>query len=83
MDAYILYPTIHERKLAFVAEDDLWLAELPEDPEREIVARRITNALGVVSNPRFSPDGRYIAFRLLQGSELQVAEVYTIPVEGG
>ncbi len=72
---YYRFPTIHEEKLVFVAEDDLW-----EVPASGGVARRLTANLGAVSHPSFSPDGQWLAF---VGREEGHAEVYVMPASGG
>lgn len=72
---YKRFPTIYENKIAFVCEDDLW--EVSSDGG---IARRLTSNMGEVTNPYFSPDGRYIAF---SGKEEGERDVYVIPSEGG
>lgn len=79
MESYFLYPAVHGREVAFVTEDDLWTFTLGEDSE----ARRLTSSLGIVANPRFSPDGKWIAFRVIQGVDNTTSEVYVIPSTGG
>jgi len=72
---YYRFPTIHDDKVVFVAEDDLW-----EVPVEGGVARRMTANLGAVSHPFFSPDGQWLAF---VGREEGHAEVYVMPASGG
>ncbi|MEW5958543.1 MAG: S41 family peptidase [Chloroflexota bacterium] len=74
-DGYFRYPTLHQNKVVFVAEDDLW-----EVPARGGVARRLTANLGMVSHPAWSPDGRWLAF---VGREEGESEVYVMPATGG
>ncbi|MQY15254.1 Tricorn protease [Streptomyces sp. RB5] len=66
--------------ICFTTEDDLWLAPLvgsDQVPER---AWRLTVDRTRVDNPRFSPDGRTIAFTSLRSLD---PEVYVVPVTGG
>jgi tricorn protease len=72
---YYRYPTIHEDKVVFVAEDDLWVA-----PVVGGIARRLTANLGAVTHPSFSPDGEWLAF---VGREEGHSEVYLTPASGG
>lgn len=72
---YKRFPTIHDIKVVFVSEDDLW-----EVPSLGGVARRLTSNSGEVTNPYFSPDGKHIAF---SGKEEGEKDVYVIPSEGG
>ncbi len=72
---YKRFPTIHKMKVVFVCEDDLWEVSYSGG-----VARRLTSNTGEVTNPYFSPDGKYIAF---SGKEEGEKDVYIIPSEGG
>ena len=72
---YYRFPTIHERKIVFCAEDDLWLVEASGG-----VARRLTANLGAVTHPHFSPDGEWLAF---VGREEGQPEVYLVSALGG
>ena len=54
---------------------DLWIA-----PRTGGNARRLTSHPGVESNPRFSPDGKWVAFTGEYGGN---PDVYVVPVEGG
>ncbi|HET9079945.1 MAG TPA: S41 family peptidase [Trebonia sp.] len=62
--------------LAFVAEDDVWLA--PADGGR---AWRLTSDGGQASHPRFSPDGTTIAWTSWRDGGLP--EIYTADTDGG
>ena len=72
---YYRFPTIHRDKVAFVAEDDLWLVSAKGG-----TARRLTANLGAVAHPFFSPDGEWLAF---VGSEEGHSEVYVMAASGG
>ncbi len=78
MENYILQPDIHENKLCFVSEDDLFISNMDGGN-----SRRIVSGLGVISNPRFSEDGRHIAFRLMRGVHNGVNEIFVCDSEGG
>ena len=69
------FPDVHGELVAFCYAGDLWLA-----PASGGSARRLTAHPGQELFPRFSPDGRSIAFTgQYDGDE----QVYVIPVEGG
>jgi tricorn protease len=72
---YYRYPTVHDDKIVFVAEDDLWVV-----PAEGGVARRLTSGLGEASRPAFSPDGAWLAFT---SREEGAEEVYVMPAAGG
>ncbi|HJQ67645.1 MAG TPA: PDZ domain-containing protein [Blastocatellia bacterium] len=69
------YPAASRTHIAFVYANDIWCAPRDGGP-----ARALTNAPGMKFHPRFSPDGRTIAFVAnLEGSQ----EIYTVSIEGG
>ena len=68
-------PTISATQVAFAYANNLWVA--PRDGGE---ARRLTSFQGVTTNPRFSPDGKWIAF---SGQYAGNTDVYVVPAEGG
>ncbi|MFN6195360.1 MAG: hypothetical protein ACK5BN_16235, partial [Planctomycetota bacterium] len=69
------YPDVSQTEIVFVYANDLWVV-----PKAGGVARPVANPPGFEGSPRFSPDGKSIAFtaRYDQGSDL-----YTLAVAGG
>jgi tricorn protease len=55
--AYLRYPTIQGDRLAFVADDDLWIAAV-DDP----TAWRLGAGRATIRTPRLSPDGTQLAW---------------------
>jgi tricorn protease len=72
---YCRYAAVSGDRVAFVCEDDVWIAPLAGGP-----AVRLTATPGVCSTPRFSPDGTQIAFAATDEGN---AEVYAVPAAGG
>ncbi|MFQ5599220.1 MAG: S41 family peptidase [Candidatus Krumholzibacteriia bacterium] len=69
------FPDIHGDLVAFCYAGDLWLA-----PASGGSAARLTSHPGIELFPKFSPDGKWIAFTgQYDGDE----QVYVIPVSGG
>lgn len=60
--AYLRFPHLHDDLLCFATEDDLWVAPLVPDGQTPGRAWRITVDRTRVGHPRFSPDGKHIAF---------------------
>ncbi|MEU6096399.1 S41 family peptidase [Streptomyces sp. NPDC047079] len=73
---YLRFPHLHGDRLCFAAEDDLWVAPL-EGPGR---AWRLTVDRTKIGHPRFSPDGRHIAYTSWRSL---VPEIHLVPVDGG
>lgn len=73
---YLRLPHLSGDQLCFVAEDDLWLAPL-DGPGR---AWRLTADRTKAGHPRFSPDGRQVAYTSWRSL---VPEIHLIPVDGG
>jgi tricorn protease len=68
-------PDIHGDQVAFVYAGDIWLASTSGGE-----ARRLTSDEGMEYFPKFSPDGRWIAFT---GEYSGSVQVFVIPVQGG
>jgi tricorn protease len=69
------FPTLHGNTLVFVAHDNLWTVA-----RNGGTAARLTSDPGSDWMPRFSPDGRWLAFTAdYQGNR----DVYVIPAGGG
>jgi tricorn protease len=74
--SYLRLPHLSGDLLSFVAEDDLWLAPL-DGPGR---AWRLTVDRTKTGHPRFSPDGRHLAYTSWRSL---VPEIHLVPVDGG
>jgi tricorn protease len=68
-------PTVSDRNVAFSYANNIWVVGREGGD-----ARRLTSFQGVTSNPKFSPDGRLVAFSGQYGGN---TDVYVVPVEGG
>ncbi|ARQ70235.1 S41 family peptidase [Streptomyces marincola] len=79
-DGYLRFPHLHGDLLCFVAEDDLWLAPLPAAGRETGRAWRLTADRTRTGPPRFSPDGRHIAFTNWRTLD---PEIHLAPVDGG
>src|SRR6185312_10828487 len=73
--ALMRYPTLHGDTVVFVAHDNLWSV-----PRSGGVASRLTTDPGRDVLPRYSPDGKWIAFT---GEYQGNRDVYVIPAGGG
>ncbi|MBQ1160001.1 PDZ domain-containing protein [Streptomyces sp. A73] len=78
--AYLRFPHLHGDLLCFAAEDDLWVAPVPEAGEPSGRAWRLTVDRTRIGHPRFSPDGQRIAFTNWRSLD---PEIYLISVRGG
>lgn len=74
-EGYYQYPDIHKNNIVFSAEGDLWTVPLSGG-----LAQRLTTHIEQELFPKFSPDGKTIAFT---ASYEGPNEIYTIPVNGG
>ena len=68
-------PTVSATQIAFAYAQNIWIV-----PRAGGEARRLTSFQGQASNPRFSPDGKWIAF---SGEYAGNADVYVVSAEGG
>ncbi|GHG23941.1 S41 family peptidase [Streptomyces zaomyceticus] len=78
--AYLRFPHLHDDLLCFAAEDDLWIAPLVPEGHHPGRAWRLTVDRTRVGHPRFSPDGRHIAYTNWRSLD---PEIHLVPVEGG
>lgn len=76
IDASLMrYPDVSSTHIVFTYANDLWLV-----PKSGGQAVKLSSPAGVESYPRFSPDGREIAF---SGNYDGNVDVYVMPVTGG
>jgi tricorn protease len=68
-------PTISATQIAFVYANDLWIVDRSGG-----MARRLTTSEGAETEPRFSPDGKWVAFT---GQYDGNTDVYVVPATGG
>ena len=68
-------PDISARRIAFVYDGDVWIANRDGGG-----SRRLTTAEGIEARPQFSPDGNAIAFSANYDGNV---DVYLAPVTGG
>ncbi len=78
--AYLRFPHLSGDRLCFAAEDDLWVAPLTPAGTPDGRARRLTVDRTKVGHPRFSPDGRHIAYTSWRSLD---PEIHLAPVAGG
>ncbi|MEV7284273.1 S41 family peptidase [Streptomyces sp. NPDC093252] len=77
--SYLRMPHLHGDLLCFVTEDDLWLAPL-DGTGRAGRAWRLTADRTRAGHPRFSPDGRHLAYTSWRSL---APEIHLVPVDGG
>jgi tricorn protease len=75
MTLMLAQPAVSAEHVAFYYAGDLWIARHDGSG-----VRRITTHEGSESNPRFSPDGRTLAFNAQYDGN---TDVFVVPVEGG
>ncbi len=68
-------PDVSDTQITFTFGDDIWVA-----PKEGGVALRLTSPAGPEMYPRFSPDGKHIAFSANYNGNY---DVYVMPVAGG
>jgi len=68
-------PTVSANAIAFAYANNIWTVDRAGG-----TARRLTTFQGPTSNPKFSPDGKWIAFSGEYGGN---SDVFVIPAEGG
>lgn len=69
------FPDVSDSHITFVYGDDIWIV-----PKAGGLASRLSSPEGTESFPRFSPDGKSIAF---SGNYDGNTDVYVIPSQGG
>src|SRR5215471_16604321 len=76
LDARLLrYPDVSATQIAFVYGGDIWIVNKTGG-----TANRLTSSTGEEAFPRFSPDGKTLAFSATYDGN---TDVYTMPVTGG
>ena len=68
-------PTVSATQIAFAYANNVWVVDRAGG-----AARRLTSFQGETTNPKFSPDGKSIAFSAEYGGNV---DVYVVPAEGG
>src|SRR5262245_50574930 len=71
----VRYPHYHQGKVAFTYMGDIWTADESGSNVQRLTAHKARDM-----SPRFSPDGKWIAFASDREGNL---DVWIIPVEGG
>ena len=68
-------PTVSATHVAFTYANNVWMVERAGG-----LARRVTSFQGTTTNPKFSPDGKWIAFSADYGGNM---DAYVVPADGG
>jgi len=71
----IQFPDVSEDKICFTFGDDLWIVDKQGGD-----AQRLASPIGREINPKFSPDGKTIAFQANYDGNF---DIYTLPIAGG
>ncbi|MFW9928722.1 MAG: S41 family peptidase [Candidatus Thorarchaeota archaeon] len=74
-NGYYRMPTISDNKIVFISENDLWEVSLNGGK-----ASRLTTSQGAISFPKFSPDGKWIAF---SSTDEGSSDIYVMSSTGG
>src|SRR5215212_6008637 len=69
------YPDVSQTQISFVYGGDVWIV-----PKTGGTAIKLTSSTGEESSPKFSPDGKTLAFSATYDGN---TDVYTMPVSGG
>ncbi len=72
---FMMNPHVYGDLIAFSYQGDIWIVKRDGTP-----VRRLTNHIARDVSPRFSPDGRWIAFT---SDRFGNNDVFVVPVEGG
>ncbi len=72
---FMRFANASDTQIAFVARGELWTTKLAGGP-----AARLTHDQGSITYPRFSPDGRWIAFTARRAGTF---DIYVLPSSGG
>jgi len=68
-------PTVSKTQIAFAYANNIWTVDKAGG-----AARRVTSFQGTTENPKFSPDGKLLAFSAQYGGNV---DVYVVPADGG
>ena len=74
-NAYCRMPTLSDEKIVFVSENDLFEVDIKGG-----IARRLTTSKGVISFPKISPNGKWIAFTSTDGG---ASDIFIMSINGG
>jgi tricorn protease len=72
---YLRYPTIRGDRIAFVADDDLWISSVDSGDAWRLGSERAT-----IRTPKLSPDGRRLAWSSTAAGD---PEIWVTELEGG